>query len=560
MKKITAILLSVSLVFAMTACGTDGAAAPETAGSTAETAAEAKTTEAAATEASSSSWKEEHPTWLCEDKTTLRLVTYDSVNGGNEPPSNDQRFWQMVEDYTNVHIDWEVVPYAGYEEVIQARLAAATDLPDIINVYTGANALQAGRNGILVNFADYWDTCFTNTTEYFAEEGTDYKTLISNGDGSIYAFYGTTEPVEGHITLCYNTEWMEKLGADIPRTLDEFTALLEKMKAAGDLNGNGIDDEIVFTGADMQKLYSALGTAFDLEAYLSMEPYAVRDGANVYDEYTCDNQKAYLAYLNELYKKGLIDPEICSMTASTLSEKCASDRVGVFAYYTAFAISYGAMTTAGQNDPLGEHFTLGYPLASEYNNNEAYFTRREVVSNSLTTAVSADSENKELAMKWLDTVFADKNLVTLRTCGIEGETYTLNADGSKTLIQPADGSSWESVEGGNQITIAFIQTKEQLLNTKQEYGWYLDEYDYLRENFTWKSPTIVHVVGYSNEEQDIIDMYNTDIKTYYAEARDQFVKGDLNIEADWDKYLSTMEQLGVKEMVKAWQSVYDRTK
>lgn len=556
MKRVTAILLSVALVLSMAACG-----AQETVTETSAAATEAATqaaTEAVTTPAPS--WQEEHPTWLCEDKATLKLLTYDSVNGSNDPPSNDQRFWQMVEDYTNVHIDWEIVPYAGYEEVIQARLAAGADLPDIINVYTPANALQAGKNGILVNLAEYWDECFPCTKAYFAEEGTDYKNLISNGDGSIYSLQGTTEPVEGHITLCYNTEWMQKLGAEIPKTLDEFTALLEKMKAAGDLNGNGVDDEIVFTGADMQKLYSAIGTAFDLEAYLSMEPYAVRDGKNVYDEYTCDNQKAYLTYVNDLYKKGLIDQEICSMSASTLSEKCAADRVGVFAYYTAFAISYGAMTTAGQSDPLGEHFTLGYPLASSYNNNEAYFTRREVVSSSLSTAVTENSENKELAMRWLDAVFGSKDLVTLRTCGVEGEHFTANADGTKTLIAPADGSTWSGVEGGNQLTIAFIQTKEQLLNTKQEYPWYLAEYDVLRDTIKWKSPTIVHVVGYSDEEQEKVDLYNTDIKTYYAEARDGFVKGDLDIEKDWDRYVSTMEQLGVKEMVSVWQSVYDRTK
>lgn len=553
MKKILALLLAlVMMLSVLTACGQtpEETQAPEQTNSPEQTQPQ---------ETEVPDWKVEHPTWLCEEKQTLTVLTYDGVSSSATPPSNDLEYWKWLEEYTNVHIEWEIVPYAGYEEVIQARLAAGTDLPDIINVYTTANAINAGSNGLLLDLAPYWDTHFTQTKAYFAEEGTDYKNLITDGNGCIYALHGTTEPVEGHVTLCYNTLWMEALGAEIPRTIEEFTALLQQMKAAGDLNGNGIDDEICFTSADMQKLYSAIGTAFDLETYLSMEPYAVREDGVVYDEYTAENQKYYLEYLHSLYEEGLLDPEITSMSASALSEKCASDRVGVFAYYTGFAPSYGAMTSAGQNDKNGEYFTLGYPLTSEYNDT-AYFTRREVVSNSLATAVTTECENPDLAMRWLDVMFGCKEVVTVRTCGFEGVHYKLNAEGEMELIMPEDGSNWGGVEGGNQITLAFIQTKEQLLNTKQSYPWYLEQYAYLREELTWKSPSIVHAIGYTPEEQEIVDFYNTDVKTYYAEMRDKFVKGEADLDTEWETYISTMEQLGVNEMTAAWQSVYDRTK
>ena len=36
--------------------------------------------------------------WLCEEKTTLSVSTYDAVNSTKQPPSNYLRFWQTLED------------------------------------------------------------------------------------------------------------------------------------------------------------------------------------------------------------------------------------------------------------------------------------------------------------------------------------------------------------------------------------------------------------------------------------------------------------------------------
>lgn len=495
--------------------------------------------------------------WLCEEKTTLTVLTFDSV-GTDDPPSNDQEFWQWMEDYTNVHIEWEIVPYAGYEEVIKARLSAGQDLPDIINVYKAANAVEAGRNGILLDMAENWDTCFTKTQAHFDVEGTDYKALISDGNGEIWALCCTVEPVEGHMMIMYNTAWMEKLGAEIPTTLDEFTELLRKAKAAGDLNGNGIDDEIPLTSAAPNNLVSILGNAFGLEQYGGWDAFVADENGVVSDEYTSEGMKAYLSYVNELYNEGLLDPEITTMSASMLSEKAAADRVFAFVYYSGFAPSYGAMTPAGVDDPFGEHFTLGAPLASEWNGNEGYYVRRETLS-STPTAVTANCSNPELAMRWLDTMFADEQCLRVRTCGIEGEHYKLAEDGGIELIMPEDGSSWTGIQGGNQITLAFIQTKEQLLNTKTQYPWYLEEYERER-SYKWVSPSVPHPAAFADSEQEIFDTYKTDVNTYFNEMRDKFIMGEASVEKDWDTFVSTMNTLGLPYLTEAYQSVYDRTR
>lgn len=543
-KRITAILLIAVMLFGMTACGVD---AEE----------EKKEDEKESEEAGESENIPE--SWLTNEKKTLTVLTTEGTSTSNPPASNDLPFWKWLEDYTNVHIEWEVASASGYTEVVSTRLAAGVDLPDIMMVNTLQLAENAGENGILVDLSEYWDTLFTNTNAYWEAQGVDFLSHISSYDGSIYALIGMAEPVEGHITIMYNTDWMEKLGAEIPTTLDEFTDLLYKMKEAGDLNGNGLEDEIILTSDGVSGLTSGLGTAFGLEQYEAWDAFVADENGVVTSEYTSDNMRDFLAYLNELYENKLLDQEISSTNANILAEKIASDRVGVFIYYSSYAITYGQLTTKGQADPFAECYSLGLALDSEYNGNDGYFIRRERAVGS-PTAITNECEDVELACRWLDTLYADPNVLNTRIYGIEGEDWQFDSEGNIEILYAEDGSQRDiSAKGCGQIPLCHFQTPEQLLSGKEQWPWYLEEYERMRTECTWKSPSIVHLQLYSEEEDELISNVNSDVKGVYGEYRDKFVKGDEDIETGWDVYLENMEKMGIQDMVDAWQMIYDRT-
>lgn len=503
---------------------------------------------------------ERKDSWLCNKKTTLTVLCSEGTSTSNPPASNDLPFWAWLEDYTNVHIEWEVASSSGYTEVVSTRLSAGVDLPDIMMVNTLQLANKAGENGILVDLSEYWDDCFTNTSSYWKSKNFDFLSYTANpDDGSMYALIGVAEPVEGHITIMYNTEWMNKIGASIPTTLDEFTALLSKMQAAGDLNGNGRNDEVILTADSVSTLTSALGTAFGLEQYEAWDAFASKDG-KVYDEYTSDNMKEFLSYLNKLYKAKQLDAEISSMNANTLAEKIASDRVGIFCYYSSYAITYGQLTSAGQADPFGEHYSLGLALASKYNGNKGYFMRRERALGA-PTAITDECKNVELACKWLDALYADPNVLNVRQYGIENEDWYYDDNGEIVLVYPDNGSPRDiSKKGCGQIPLCHFQTVEQLLEGHEQYPWYLAEYEEMRTKCEWKSPTVKHVSLYTEKENDLITFVATDVKGVYGEYRDKFIKGYSDINKDWNTYVTQINKMGLQDMVKAWQMIYDRTK
>ena len=125
--------------------------------------------------------------WLCDEKTTLKILTYDGVNSSYRPPSNDLWFWQLMEEYTNVHIDWEISPMSGYGEVLNTRLSAGVDLADIVMSTNNRATTNAGNNGVFIDLMPYWDSCFTNTKSYMEQCGIDLLSYITNPNGKVYA-------------------------------------------------------------------------------------------------------------------------------------------------------------------------------------------------------------------------------------------------------------------------------------------------------------------------------------------------------------------------------------
>lgn len=493
--------------------------------------------------------------WLCDEKTTLTILTYDGANSSYRPPSNDLWFWQVMEAYTNVHIDWEIAPVSGYDEVLNTRLSAGVDLADIVMSTNSRATTNAGDNGIFIDLMPYWDSCFTNTKYYFEQLGTDLLSYITNPNGKVYALPNVMNPTEGHITFMYNTKWMEELGAKVPTTLDEFTALMQQMKAAGDLNHNGYDDEVVLTSSNITTMMSVLGNAFNLEIYEGWDAFGVGTDGKVYNEYTTENMKACLSYMNELYDAGIMDSEISYMSADDLGEKIANDRVGCFIYYSGFAVSYGMLTSDGQEDPMGEWYTLGLPLASEWNGNEGYFVSRTLAYGNTGASITNECKNPELAAKWLDVLYSDPTILWARVFGKEGETYEMNGD-SVSLIATGSGGQWDPYYlGVGQLSLPFIQTTEEMAMDARQ--WYMNQCQQIRE-CKWIDASIPKVSIFSEEEAMLRDEVNSEATAYWLEWRDKFVTGLADIDKDWDTYVNSINGVGMMQLTEVWQMVYDR--
>lgn len=554
MKKTMALILAMILVvFSFAGCLQDGGK---------ETTPATKTPEATnpvVTDPVATVDPNKKDSWLCDEKTTLKVYTGGSSSANYPDPSNDLYFWQWMEDYTNVHIEWEVVPATDFKTVLSAYMNSGNMDADIIRTSSFPHSNDGGVNGMFADIAPYFDTHFPNLHRYIEENNLDsYKNALTNPDGTMYAIATKASPTENRILPMYNTKWMKQLGLSVPKTLDEFTAYLEAIKAAGDLNGNGLDDELPLTSTSMGWMRNGLHSAFGMETGESGGHYYADENGVVRNNWISDNNRAFLTYLNDLYDRKILDNEITTNTMDSVSQKVASDRVGVVVAYSSYATTYGGLLPYGNGSD--EFFTVGVPLASEYNNNEPFIVSTD--NYTYYTSVNAKSENIDLALRWLDVLMCDENALLVRCCGKEGETFKLNAEGKPEIIMPADGSNWSiSVLGCGQLVLPHFQTPLQLTFSKSALSpWYVEHYDTLRNDYKWIWNSIPSVPSYNEYETELRNLYKADTESIWWEYENKFVIGEMDVETQWDTYVNDLKAMGLDEMCNMYQSVYNRLK
>jgi putative aldouronate transport system substrate-binding protein len=70
---------------------------------------------------------------------------------------------------------------------------------------------------------------------------------------------------------------------------------------------------------------------------------------------------------------------------------------------------------------------------------------------------------------------------------------------------------------------------------------------------------ILPLLHYTVDEAGEIQQALTNIPDYVEQAMARFITGDLDIDRDWDSYLSNLENMGLSRWLKVAQQAYERT-
>lgn len=468
--------------------------------------------------------------------------------------------FQEVEKITGVHVEFEPYVETTGKEAWKTRLAAGKDLPDIVwipdnDVTTYADA------GLLIELTDLINNYAPNLyQEFFVDDPRVGATMVSP-DGKIYAIAnnftgGNMVDVKG---LGIRQDWLDKLGLEVPTNLDEWYNVLKAFKTQ-DPNGNGEADEIpmyCYMGYP-QCDYSYLGTALGLVAdasnmhgsdlYFNYVPGA--DGKLV-NQYRTEGFKELIKWLNKCYAEGLIY-DYGSATSSMLSTYNSQNKLGSFISWMANVVSYeDTLHSAGYTD--AKWVALTPPADANGKANVIY--RPNVL---LYFGITKDCKNPELAMRWIDFVTGSDQGTDLLSFGIEGLTYTVNANGEKefTEVITNNPNGW-SISSALQAYGGFAKL---LLNRKVELyeamykGRVLDDAKAYWPLFMDGFPVIIA----SSEETEELAMIKADLDTYRSEMLTKFVTGQADIDKQWDSFMKTLDGMGQERMDEIRQQQYDR--
>lgn len=250
---------------------------------------------------------------LTAEKKTLK-VTVASSASVEDFSTNEFTAW--LEERTNVHVEWEIVPAADDAErntALNVRVAGGDYGDVIMNFSPQPTVLQLyGQQGVFQPLNDLIDKEGTFTQRAYK----DYplaKTAITASDGKIYGLSQVNDCYHCSISqkLWINKVWLDNLGLAMPTTTDEYADVLRAFKT-GDPNKNGKADEFPLSGSSSTQVWHGSLDDYFMNSFIYHPGNKLRlivlDG-KVTPIYTQDAWKEGIKYLVGLYKEGLIDPE-----------------------------------------------------------------------------------------------------------------------------------------------------------------------------------------------------------------------------------------------------------
>ena len=189
-------------------------------------------------------------------------------------------------------------------------------------------------------------------------------------DGTFYAIPNITVDTDGVYIYFIRQDWLDKLGLDVPKTVDELGAAAKAFMEAG------LSPDYAIAGIDNGgRTYSNFlnssnnGYGFDAlyQAFGATPGYFLRDDAGeLYWGTTTDAMKTALTKLNEWYAAGLINPEVGTTTNGNNANNVKNGTCGIF-MGPWWSLGYGNGDSF-RNDPTANW--QAYPLyndAGEWN-------------------------------------------------------------------------------------------------------------------------------------------------------------------------------------------------
>lgn len=487
---------------------------------------------------------------IVEDKVTYTMACQLSPNWGN--PENGE-FWKQLEEETNVHIDW--VTYLESESAEKFKLLMASgDYPDgFIGGLGGGDAdvITYGTQGIYIPLNDLIDQYAANFNRKINEEYPDVKKMITAPDGNIYAMPSILyNPVIYNNTFI-NKTWLAAVGAEVPKTTEEFREVLNKFKTE-DPNGNGTADEIPLSFIYSDWGASDAGGYFGAFGYPLSPDYVLIDRGKVLYLGAQDSLKDGADWLSTLYKENLIDKDIFTQDESAYTAKVSTGTVGVFSSWDLsaagdYASDYEALMPltgpAGENNGLKEGIT-------------GFYKSQFIITNK--------AKNPEVLMKWADRFYQDIETGLNATQGIgPDKNKSWYKDDSGNIIWNADMPA-EYERGQQQLPFAPAILGEQAESILAASGLGKQKAEIVEQmlpyakNFTdgtWERWPICFM---TTDETEEISTLESDLMNYSKNQLAKWIAGERDVNSDWNDYLNELKKIGLDKWLELKQQVYDR--
>lgn len=516
--------------------------------------------------------------------------------------------WQEELARRNLTLNYEIVSSEQYGTVVQTRMAAASDLPDLINLnpLDDVTALNLGASGQLQDWIAAMDAYSrpdplepTNRNgdptlslkDKFNMKAHYAKKLVTAPDGKMY-WCPDVVPA-GMMTLpdgsqaenlevigaAIRSDWLAKVNKEMPTTVDEFLDVLRAFQAQ-DVNGNGQKDERYCFDAYSYGFFTGIAQWFGLTPGLTgIDPNTDSATSAWYSE----GVRPYFELLSTMVKEDLFDTSMLGATDEMFNSRIAENKVAGMRSYT--DATWFNQLVEGVEEA---EYSVIAPIQAVEGITPYLLTDAVNLSyNKMGITKAATPEVVEGIIRLYDFSLTE-TASTYSGSGIEGTDYIIepdpNNEGRVRLTQtddfkamtPADryearrgGCGTFSnigiarIDGGDpSIVVKGMSPEERLarLGTDKqrralENRWSMMTYrPYVVSPFSSSTYAVA-----TEEEQEILTAYTTALQSYSDELCMNLILGNVSLD-QLDAEIEKLNELGLDKVVKINNDRYQRYK
>lgn len=464
--------------------------------------------------------------------------------------------WLLMAEKVGVDMEWQTLTSE------QAPLSFLSDeLPDIYFQAAGLSIPKInefGQGGLLINYMDYLDR-MPNLSVAYAEDPKLFDS-VTDAEGNAYTLPYVCDTLTMASNLFYvRTDMTKEAGWEtLPETTEEYLEMIIDLQ---EYFGAKDDTYIAMvTHGPTSMTYAGTYANFFFPAFGELMQTSVTTDAThkkIEVGFATEQFKNYITFMNACYESGALDPE-CFVTESAVNKAKmieGSTTINPFATYLT-----PENFTSGEMD-----FQVMPPLSSAYNDEARWALPNNYLQGIY--CITKDCEDLDAALAFMDALFAKRDnpineegtIYNISMwLGEEGVDFVLNEEEGTYVINDHEGydssSAWltEASAGSSVYLIwPYVENSGTGLMKKA-----LGHRDIL-------SPKGVEVfyttlLTLTQDEQDIYNDCWVDIDTYVAEMNASFITGAVDIDAEWDNYVSTLYSYGLQDVIDCYQAALDR--
>ena len=585
-KKILSMLLATVMVAgSLAGCGSSG----DTQSTSTDTSTGSKTENTTGTEAASTEAAVEEnldyqygldTTFHSDDPVTYSFFFSDASWYPMVDTWKTEGVFKKIEEVTNVTLDITSIDSGDYNQKVALMINAGEAAYIIPKTYDESPYVDGGA---IVPISDYtqYMPYFTDFVEKYNMQD-DLKT-ITKSDGKFYRLPGMLEAPVQDYTFMIRKDLFDAAGVDVPAiekdwTWDDLYDALVKVKEYMVSQGMIKESDYVWSdlwcGSEVTdgsggNLLKLMASAYDVQAGWAIGNGMLYDSDK--DEWyfgpTSDNFKAYLSEVTKYVQGGILDPETFTQDNQTACNKFYRGETAILSVnrsqYTSWLANLDENLGAGNY----ETYLCLLPRGEKTN----YLPENSRLENGVMISKRALDELGEEGfikmIRFVDWLFYSHEAYNLTKWGVEGETYQVNADGTKSLM---DGYQCGGLGIAGDESDIDIRLQWGYAGGNFYYGGTIEE---MTDNF---NPDIMDFVNRITEARDVkpldpsyvadeeeneqLNLWKTPLIDNVNTWTLQFVTGVKNEDADWDAYVASCEGLNSITMADYINEIYQRTK